>query len=101
MAQKPNQQRKSPVAPVAVGRRSRVDSQTRGACIVLVCLLVAGVRMVDVHSETRDWRLTVAAAPTRLVYNSNAYLKTGLVTAATEPADGTTSGGVTEGGDGS
>jgi len=93
----PTHRRRTPTNPPSSGRRARVVKLVV-ACIVLACLLVAGVRMIDVHSETRDWRLTVAAAPTRLVYNGNPYLKTRLVTAATEPPGGITSGGVTEGG---
>jgi hypothetical protein len=63
--------------------------------VVCVCIIVAGLRLAQVHSETRDWRLMPAAAPTRLVFHEHAYLKAGPAGSSADPATpvGETDGG--------
>ncbi len=97
MTGKSNQHGTVPARLVGVNRRSPTV-MLLAVGLLVVSLLGVGVRMADVHSQTRDWRLTVAAAPTRLAYRGGAYLRAGLMTSATEPAGGTLSGGLTEGG---
>ncbi len=86
------------------GAKSTSRRRLRHGGIVIVSILalvsvVLGVRVYQVHDQTRDWRLTPAAAPTLLKFGGRDYLRGGTMTsqqlALQGPitADGQTAGG--------
>ena len=86
----------TPAAERDASRLRRV--QSFAAAALFLCVFLTGARMSQVHDQTWDWRLAPAAAPTRLVVNGHAYLRSGRADAASDASEPTTPGGVTAGG---
>ncbi len=57
----------------AVGRRFALAVVILGA----VLIVVVGIRLVQVHDQTWDWRLTSSATPTKLEFGGRDYLRDG------------------------
>ena len=67
--------------------------------ILALVVVALGIRLVQVHDETRDWRLTPAAAPTLLNFSGHDFLRGGMLdqhefdALGSFTADGLTAGG--------
>ncbi len=55
------------------GRRSRVLVAL--AVVLALAVVGLGVRLVQVHGQTRDWRLSAAAAPSLLHFGGHDFLR--------------------------
>lgn len=78
-------------------RRRRVIIVFTG--ILALVALGLGIRLVQVHDQTRDWRLALAAAPTLLKFRGHDFLRVGtlnqrqLAVQGSITVDGQTAGG--------
>ncbi len=86
------------------GAKPTAHRQRRRGAVILVSILALivvalGGRVFQVHDQTRDWRLTPAAAPSLLKFSGHDYLRGGTMdqqqAALRGPitADGQTAGG--------